>query len=424
MLAWLTAFVLIALAIGSIVGRVGAALAIVFGVFSAATIWRLLRFDKWLRNRRREAPPDFEGVWGDLVTVVSRIDRRKQFHKRRVVELLREFRRLTAAMPDGVVLLDAENEIVWFNQRAASWLKLHRKIDRGFRIENLVRQPDFIEYLRRVESGEVIDEPPIIPMPGESNRWIAAYLVCTRDAPQRLLVVRDVTHQVLLEAMRKEFVANASHELRSPLTVVSGYLDALDDAPLDPAWREPVGEMRRQAERMRSIIDDLLELSRLESRRELAGDESVDVAGLLAVLRKEVLSLARRPKSIVLRLDSDARLRGSERELASVFSNLVHNAVKFTPADGEIQIRWWVDTDGGHVSVRDTGIGIAPEHLPRVTERFYRVDAGRSRDMGGSGLGLAIVKHALQRHEARLEVQSELGRGSTFSCHFPSRRLV
>jgi two-component system phosphate regulon sensor histidine kinase PhoR len=328
-------------------------------------------------------------------------------------------------MPDGAVLLNRENEIIWFNARAAHWLKLKRKRDFGIRIENLLRNPDFIDYLQRVSSGEDVEDPPIIPMPGEPNRWVSTYLVHTRDAPQRLLIARDVTHQVLLETMRKEFVANASHELRSPLTVVSGYLDSLgDDAQLEESWREPVNEMRRQAERMRGIIDDLLELSRLEGSHDLAGDEPVDVSGLLSVLRKDVLSLAVHPKSVSLRLDSTAKLRGGERELSSVFGNLVNNAVKYTPADGEIEIRWWTDEVGGHVSVRDTGIGIAPEHIPRITERFYRVDAGRSRAMGGSGLGLAIAKHALQRHEGQLEIRSEIGRGSTFTCHFPVRRLA
>jgi two-component system phosphate regulon sensor histidine kinase PhoR len=382
-----------------------------------------------LRRRRSIDAPDYDGVWGDIVTIVSRIDRRKQFHKRRVVELLREFRRLTTAMPDGAVLLNQENEIIWFNERAAQWLKLQRKRDIGIRIENLLRHPDLIEYLQQVAAGAAIEDPPIMPMPGEANRWVSVYLVLTRDALQRLLIVREVTQQVLLETMRKEFVANASHELRSPLTVVSGYLDALGDAltdggQLDDSWRDPVIEMRRQADRMRGIIDDLLELSQLEGRFDLAGDEPVDVAGLLSVLRKDVFSLPMHPNRIILRLDSEAKLRGSVRELSSVFGNLLSNAVKYTPAEGEIEIRWWTDQDGGHMSVRDTGIGIAPEHIPRLTERFYRVDAGRSRSMGGSGLGLAIVKHALQRHEGQLEIQSELGRGSAFTCHFPVRRLA
>ena len=217
----------------------------------------------------------------------------------------------------------------------------------------------------------------------------------------------------------QDFVANASHELRSPLTVVSGYLDALNDEPaLGEAWREPVSEMRRQTERMRALIDDLLELSRLEQRSEQPGSELVDVGGLLSVMRKDAMSLERRPHTIELQLSSQAKGVGSERELNSVFSNLINNAVKYTSDNGSIVISWRVDEQGGHVTVRDTGIGIASEHLPRLTERFYRVDAGRAREMGGSGLGLAIVKYALQRHDATLDVHSELGKGSTLSVTF------
>jgi len=213
--------------------------------------------------------------------------------------------------------------------------------------------------------------------------------------------------------------------LRSPLTVVSGYLDSLgDDAALDPSWAGPIGEMRRQAERMNAIVHDLLELSKLESADKDAGEELVDVSGMLALIRKEVLALPVRPKDVILKLDSSAKLLGEEAEIHSVFSNLVANAVKYTPADGLIEIRWSVDTAGGHLAVRDTGIGIAAEHIPRLTERFYRVDPGRARQHGGSGLGLAIVKHALQRHGARLEIQSEEGAGSTFTCHFPRRRIA
>jgi two-component system, OmpR family, phosphate regulon sensor histidine kinase PhoR len=423
MLAWLGAVVLIAAAIGAAFGRASVAVAVALVVWIAVYVSRLLRFESWLRHRSRENPPDVDGVWGDIIAIVHRVYRRKQFHKERVVSLLREFRRLTSAMPDGAVLLNTENEIDWFNQRAAEWLNLKRKRDFGFRIENLVRHPDFIDYLRNA-TGETAGEPRVIPMPGAAKRWVAVSLVYTPETARRLLIVREVTHQVQLETMRKEFVANASHELRSPLTVISGYLDALgEDDQLADAWRAPVDEMRRQAERMRGIIDDLLELSRLESNREPAPMDRVDVCGLLSVLRKDVLSLASRPKTMTLQFDSDAKLLGSERELASVFGNLVDNAVKYTPPEGAIEIRWLVDHAGGHVSVRDTGIGIAPEHIARLTERFYRVDAGRSREMGGSGLGLAIVKHALQRHDATLSIDSAPGKGSTFTCHFPLSRV-
>jgi two-component system phosphate regulon sensor histidine kinase PhoR len=182
--------------------------------------------------------------------------------------------------------------------------------------------------------------------------------------------------------------------------------------------------MRRQAERMSTIINDLLELSRLESGQQRQPERTLDIGGMLAVLRREVVALEQHPRKVTLRLDSEHGLRAVESEIHSVLSNLVSNAVKYTPADGEIELRWWTDANGGHVAVRDTGPGIAAEHLSRLTERFYRVDSGRSRDLGGSGLGLAIVKHALQRHEATLAIESVEGRGSTFTCHFPAQRVV
>jgi two-component system, OmpR family, phosphate regulon sensor histidine kinase PhoR len=227
-----------------------------------------------------------------------------------------------------------------------------------------------------------------------------------------------------LEAVRRDFVANASHELRSPLTVISGYLETLSQDPaLNADLQGPVAEMRRQAERMTGIIRDLLELSRLEETDEVVGGEPIDVPALLALLRKDTVARPVHPREVRVRVESDAQLIGDEPEIHSAFSNLVDNAAKFTPAEGSLEMRWWVDDDGGHFAVSDTGMGIPAEHIPRLTERFYRVDAGRSRSTGGSGLGLAIVKHVLQRHGATLEVQSSLGSGSTFTCHFPPERI-
>jgi len=234
-----------------------------------------------------------------------------------------------------------------------------------------------------------------------------------------------VSRQMRLEAVRRDFVANASHELRSPLTVISGYLETLaQDAALDPELHGPIAEMRRQAERMTVIIRDLLALSRLEESDEVEGGEPIDIAALLALLRKDVLARPVHPHEVRVRIDSAAQLLGDEPEIHSAFSNLVDNAAKYTAAEGSIEMRWWQDEDGGHFAVSDTGIGIPAEHIPRLTERFYRVDAGRARATGGSGLGLAIVKHVLQRHGATLEVQSVQGSGSTFICHFPPGRLV
>jgi two-component system phosphate regulon sensor histidine kinase PhoR len=412
---------LAALVLGFATGYVALAFAITIGIYAAVQVWNLVRLERWLRRRRIETPPDFSALWGEVVAIVSRIYRRKQFHRARVTALLREFRRLTTAMPEGAVLLGPEHEILWFNHRAAEWLGLRRKRDFGIRIENLVRHPDFIEYLHSDAPGEGVT----VQDTGDINRWFSFHVVRTGTAERQLLMVRDVSREQQLQSMRRDFVANASHELRSPLTVITGYLDALaDDQKLDPTWSAPILEMRRQAERMSTIIRDLLELSKLESGERPLDEEPIDVPGMLALLRKETLALEHRPHEVLLTLDSKEWLKGVESEVHSIVSNLVSNAVKYTPPQGEIELRWWTDHDGGHIAVRDTGVGIAPEHVPRLTERFYRVDSGRSRELGGSGLGLAIVRHALQRHEGTLTIDSVENGGSTFTCHFPRSRLM
>lgn len=407
--------------LGLAIGRAALVLAVVLGTYLAIQIWNLLRLEYWLRHRRVEQPPDISGPWGEVVAIISRLYRRKQYHKAHVTGLLREFRRLTTAMPEGAILLGPDHEILWFNARAAGWLNLRRKRDFGIRVENLVRHPSFVEYLKqgRPTEGVVVYEP------GAGGRWLSFNVVRTGDSERQLLIVRDISREMRVESMRKDFVANASHELRSPLTVISGYLDVLaDDQKLDPTWNTPVLEMRRQAERMSTIINGLLELSKLESSERRPEEQALDIGGMLALLRREINALARRPRRVTLQIDSDAWLHGVESEVHSIISNLVSNAVKYTPDNGEIELRWWTDGQGAHLSVRDTGVGIAAEHIPRLTERFYRVDSGRSRDLGGSGLGLAIVKHALQRHEGTLGVESREGQGSTFTANFPPQRIV
>jgi two-component system phosphate regulon sensor histidine kinase PhoR len=415
----------LAVLIGLVLGHVTLTLALVLGLYALVQTWNLLRLEHWLRRRRVVQPPDISGPWGEVVAIVSRIYRRKQYHKSRVIGLLREFRRLTTAMPEGAILLGSDREILWFNRRAAEWLNLRRKRDRGIRIENLVRHPVFVDYLR----NGVPVEGVVVREPGENGRWLAFNVIRTGDAERQLerqlLIVRDVSREMQVESMRRDFVANASHELRSPLTVISGYLDALaDDQKLDPTWNSPILEMRRQSERMSTIINGLLELSKLESGERRQPEQPVDIGGMLALLRRELAALEHRPKTLTLRVDSEAWLLAVEGEIHSIISNLASNAVKYTPEHGEVELRWWTDNAGAHVSVRDTGVGIAAEHIPRLTERFYRVDSGRSREMGGSGLGLAIVKHALQRQEGSLTVVSTEGMGSTFTCHFPLHRVV
>jgi two-component system phosphate regulon sensor histidine kinase PhoR len=411
---------MVATGLGLLFGRVAEFLATTLAFLLAFEIRNLLRFERWLRHKDVESPPDITGLWGDVVAATSRLHRRKLFHEHRVTALLREFRRMASAMPDGAILLTRVREITWLNATAGRWLGLNRKLDRGMRVDNIVRHPLVIAYLENPDGHP----PPRVQLPGQDERWLEFHLVKNPAGEQQLLLVRDVTSEARLDAMRKDFVANASHELRSPLTVIGGYLDAMeDDSSLDAAWHEPVKEMRRQSDRMRGIVEDLLELSRLEARGGPAEKSPVDVAGLLATLRKDVLARAEPTPPIELDAQADACLLGSEAELHSVASNLILNSVKYTSPSGRIRVRWWADARGGHLSVADTGIGISAEHLPRLTERFYRVDPGRSRKLGGSGLGLSIVKHALQRHDALLEVESVEGKGSTFTCHFPAARV-
>ncbi len=413
----LAAAVAVAVLLGLVTDRMALWLTIVLGGTLAWQFVNLFRLQGWLRHRAHEDPPDIGGVWGDVIAVINRIYRRKQFHKRRVVQQFRQFRRLSAALPDGVVLLSAGREIRWFNRTAADLLQLRRKVDVGIPIANLVRDPVFAAYLAKPGSGGVV-----VRSQG-ADSWLALFVIPAGE--QYLMLVRDVTREVRLEQMRKDFVANASHELRSPLTVISGYLDELaDDGDIGAEWREPLADMRRQALRMREIVEDLLELSRLETTADEAPMTPVDVPALLEELVREAKTTTAEAPSFELDVEQDCLLRGVEGEIHSIASNLISNAAKYTPADGLVTIRWGRSAGGARLAVQDTGIGIAPEHLPRLTERFYRVDRARARARGGSGLGLSIVKHGLQRHGGRLEIESVEGRGSTFTAHFPARRVL
>ena len=412
--------VVIGCGVGWLFGNVWGGLACALALHLAWVLVNLFRLEWWLRHRSYADPPDVGGVWGEIIAQIVRLHRRKRFHKQRFVQLMRQLQRSTAALPNGVVILNAQREIVWFNRMAARLLNLRRTADLGMRIEHLMREPEFVRYLG---GGDYTN--PVIVRTSTGEECYLSMQVAPYGDGQLLLLVSDVSRQMRLEAVRRDFVANASHELRSPLTVISGYLETLaQDSAVDADLQGPIAEMRRQAERMTAIIRDLLELSRLEEPDEVVGGEPIDIAALMVLLRKDVLARVPHPREVRVRIDSAAQLSGDEPEIHSAFSNLVDNAAKYTPAEGSLEMRWWVDEDGGHFSVSDTGMGIPPEHIPRLTERFYRVDPGRSRSTGGSGLGLAIVKHVLQRHGATLEVQSTLGAGSTVTCHFPAERVL
>lgn len=418
-LARLAGILLLGLVLGLLIGPIWLWILLGACLYLGWQLLNLYRLDRWLRLRSKMDPPPLGGIWGDIIVQVVRLHRRKQFHKQRLAQLFREIRRSTAALPDGVIILSAQREIVWFNRQAARLLGLRRPIDLGLRIDNLIRSPEFVHYLH----GDDFAIPLVIRPPVEMDLYLSLQLV-PYGGGQSLLLVRDVTRQMRLEGMRKDFVANASHELRTPLTVISGYLDTLaEDTSIDAAWVGPIRDMRAQAQRMNTIIADLLVLSRLEATDGEASRETVDVPAMLQRLHRDALAGVDRPRQVVLDLQSADGLFGSAYELESAFTNVLVNGMKYTPADGTVEMRWWVDDEGAHFAVIDSGIGIPAEHIPRLTERFYRVDAGRSRGQGGSGLGLAIVKHALQRHGGWLDVQSSEGKGSTFTCNFPQARI-
>jgi two-component system, OmpR family, phosphate regulon sensor histidine kinase PhoR len=424
-----TAFIYVALrvlvtmalgaAAGWFAGSVWAGISGALLLYLGWNLWQLRALAIWLQNRSVADPPHTMGLWGDVVAQVVRLHRRKRFHKERLTRLFRELRRSTAAMPDGVIMLDPQGEIVWFNRKAGELLALSRRADLGLRIDNLVRHPDFVRYLR----GGQYSLPLIVRIDAPNERHLAFQLISYGE-DQRLLMLRDVTREVRLEQMRKDFVANASHELRSPLTVVAGYLETFGGDPNLGELAAPIAEMRRQTDRMTHIVEDLLALSRFEANDAPIRGQPIDVAAMAALLRKDVLARPTHPRIVEMSIDSNACLVGDEAMVQSAFSNLVDNAAKYTPPEGSMLIRWWTDEAGAHFSVRDTGPGIPAEHIPRLTERFYRVDPGRSRETGGSGLGLAIVKHALHRHGGNLDIESIAGRGSTFTCHFPPDRIL
>lgn len=423
MLGFVAARLLFVAAVGALLGLLFDQ--VILGILLALAValaWQwteLFRLAFWLRNRRTADPPETFGLWSEAGAAIVRLHRRKRFHKARMLAVLRELRESTSALPDGVVVLNASKEILWCNEPAHFLLGLKRGRDQGIRIDNLLRQPEMREFLVKSPG----DRSLIVRMAGDAEHWLLLRLVPFGEGRQ-LLLARDVTETQQLGTVRRDFVANASHELRTPLTVIAGYLETLDTDPEVPvALHGPLGEMRRQSDRMRALLDDLLSLAKLDASEADIQGASVDVPELLQVLQRDAKLLAPRPATIELSVDSPQGIRGDRAMLHSAFWNLTDNAVKYTPVDGTVHLRWWTDAAGGHFSVTDNGPGIAPEHIPRLTERFYRVDASRNRETGGTGLGLAIVKHALHKHDAQLEIHSTPGAGSCFTCHFPVARL-
>ncbi len=391
--------------------------------FFLRQLWLVLRLIHWAGCPLGTPTPSASGAWGAVFEALHRRARLASAEREQATQELARFRRAAEALPDGVMILDGHRAIEWMNLQAEACFGLKASVDTGSRITHLLREPEFLGYLDSPDHRGVPLEFQTQRNPGRSLQIQAAPFAAGRT----LLLVRDVTQLQKLATMRRDFVANVSHELKTPLTVTLGFLEtaleALNDTPPQEValYLQTAAE---QAQRMQQLIDDLLTLSSLETDSPPPLEDPVGVADLLADICREVEALSGGRHRISLENHGPPGLLGSARELRSAFANLAGNAVRYSPQGGEILLGWSEESGGGaRFSVSDSGIGIAREHLPRLTERFYRVDRGRSREAGGTGLGLAIVKHVLERHQAVLQIESEPGKGSRFSVVFPPHRI-
>jgi len=374
---------------------------------------------RWLRDPLPEQVPQGRGAWDAIFAEFYRLLRRQRQSESQLTASLEDFRQAGAAMPDGLLILGVDDRIEWCNPVAERHFGLDHTRDLGQSVTNLVRRPQFVEYLHSQDYGE-----PLILRQVRTDDVVLAVQLIPYGERQKLVISRDITDRERLETMRRDFIANVSHELRTPLTVLCGFLETVTDTPDRDLLARALPLMTEQARRMQRLVEDLLTLSRLESSQDAPREERVDVPALVSALHHDALALSGGRHRITVDIACEDWVVASEEELRSAFSNLVSNAVRYTPERGEVIIAWRRRMAEAVFIVRDTGIGIAPEHVPRLTERFYRVDRSRSRETGGTGLGLAIVKHVLNRHQGRLEVESEPGRGSTFTAVLPAARVA
>ncbi|PSV89676.1 phosphate regulon sensor histidine kinase PhoR [Photobacterium leiognathi] len=388
-------------------------------------IWHFhnqLKMSDWLWKDRSLTPPSGSGSWEPLFNGMYRLQQRNRRRRKELTTLIRRFRNGAESLPDAVVVFRSEGNIVWCNKLAQQLLGLRWPDDAGQPISNLLRSPDFVRYLSR----QSFDTPLEITSPMNYDRTLELRIMRYTEG-EYLMAVRDVSQLKQLEGMRRNFFANVSHELRTPMTVLQGYLEMSSDPDMlvGPMWDRAHGVMTEQLARMNALVEQLLTLSKIEAAPTIELEDEVDVPAMLDILEKEAVSLSGdKNQQISFDVDHSLKVLGDDDQLRSAISNLVYNAVKHTPADADISVRWYRVANGARLEVTDSGEGIAAQHIHRLTERFYRVDKARSRETGGSGLGLAIVKHALSHHDSHLEIESELEKGSIFSFTLPSRLVA
>ncbi len=382
---------------------------------------QLHKLGEWLNDARPETIPEAGGIWDDVFSQLYRMVKKHLQTKQKLAEELQHMEQATAALPEGVVILNDMNRIEWFNPIAQQHFYLDAEHDVMQDITYLVRQPEFISYLHESDFSK-----PLMMRPARHEDMVLSIKLIPYGGDKQLLISRDITQFERVEGMRRDFVANVSHELRTPLTVVNGFVENLLDLPdlsQDSAQRL-LQLMAEQTKRMEHLVADLLTLSRLENNQNPLHEEAIDIGALLNEVIQGGRLISGGKHDLALEVKARKTMLGNPEELRSAFDNLLINAIRYTPEGGSILLRWFERAGQQVYSVVDSGIGISTQHIPRLTERFYRVDSSRSRETGGTGLGLAIVKHIAMRHQAKLEIISEEGHGSTFSLVFPARRLV
>jgi len=416
----LTLALVLAGVIGWLSGMTGWAVAAVLALYLWRSLRDLERLRVWLKNTDQDVP-DSNGSWDEVFQGIYQLRRNERRSRDSLLNIIERARASVSALEEAVTLIDSDGNLEWWNPAAQALLGIRAR-DLGQPILNLIRTPAFNRYFQHgpYEDGLKMSSPRF---PGQHLQ----FEITRFGDNDRLMIVYDITRLHNLEQMRKDFVANVSHELRTPLTVLSGYLETLNEqaAEFAPRWSRPLSQMQQQATRMNNLVNDLLMLSRLESQPDDREPQVVDVPRLLRQIHLDADAMAKpKGQSVTLEVEDGLNLLGREADLRSAFSNLVTNAVKYTPDNGLIHVRWWSDSQGAYFRVSDNGIGIDSIHVPRLTERFYRADAARSSATGGTGLGLAIVKHVLMQHKAQLDIHSDLGKGSRFTCIFPESAIA
>ena len=395
------------LILGALTGYTIELLAAALIGYVAWHLYNLSKLIRWL-GKPTKVLPESMGIWDELYYQIYHLYQRQRKARKKLKNIAGRFRNTTQALPIAAIALNKSNEVEWFNQAAERILNLKHAIDVGNRITNLIRQPAFTNYIMERDFKEIIEL--------EINHRQLSLSITPYGHDQFLLTARDITQQRQLDDMRRDFVANASHELRTPLTVISGFVEALCDQA-DSRIKAPLEKIQQQTVRMQQIMEDLIILARLESKLAPLLHDRVDLDELVKQVYNDAVMIDH-DRHVIILSTQPASVMGNSVELQMAITNLVTNAIRYTPENGTIRLFVSIDNDGVHVGVEDNGIGIMPEHIGRLTERFYRVDPGRSREQGGTGLGLAIVKHVLDRHKASLHVHSTPGKGSLFRCDF------